>query len=246
MSDTWARRKSRRAARRRAVILASRSVAFLALGLSGLFIALYLLFPVEEVRVEGNQMLPDSAILADIPERTSLPMIGARDMEREVDSNPWVKGVSVNKRWDSGMVVVEVKERDAVLNASLAGGERVVLAEDGTRLPGLGGASLAELEVDRVRLEEIQDGQQALEENGVEVESVESVGAEGIELSVRRPGASEALALFSGEIGGGQARVLEGLLRERPEARYFDLRTPERVVVGGAPEQGGGPARGSG
>lgn len=217
------------------MILTSRTVAFAALGLSALSIALYLLFPVQEVRVEGNEMLPDSAILEDIPERASLPMIGARGLEREVDANPWVKGVSVNKSWGSGMVVVEVEERDAVLNASLAGGERVVLAQDGTKLPGLGGASLSPLEVDPVRLEEIRSGQAVLEENGVEVESVESVGARGVELSVRGPG-GRVPVLFSGGIGGGQARVLEGLLRERPQARYFDLRTPERVVVGGAPD----------
>lgn len=227
------------------MILASRTVAFVALGLSGLSIALYLLFPVEEVRVEGNEMLPDSAILKDIPERTSMPMIGARNLAREVNSNPWVKGVSVNKGWGSGMVVVEVKERGAVLNASLAGGEKVVLAEDGTELPGLGGASLSQVEVDRVRLEEIRAGQEALEENGVEVQSVESVGARGVELSVRGPGGAEAQVLFSGEIGSGQARVLEGLLRERPEARYFDLRTPERVIVGGEPA-GGGASRAAG
>lgn len=216
------------------MILASRTVAFAALGLSALSVAFYLLFPVQEVRVEGNEMLPESAILEDIPDRASLPMIRARDLERQVDSNPWVKGVNVNKSWGSGMVVVEVEERDAVLNASLANGGRVVLAQDGTELPGLGGASLSPLEVDRVRLEEIQSGQEALEENGVEVQSVESIGAQGVELSVRGPG-GRAPVLFSGGIGGGQARVLEGLLRERPEARYFDLRTPERVVVGGAP-----------
>lgn len=241
MPDTWTRRKSRRAARRRAVILASRTVAFGALGLATLVIALYLLFPVEEVRVEGNEMLPDSAILQEFPERTSLPVVRARGLAQEVESNPWVKGVGVNKRWDSGIVAVEVEERDAVLDASLAGGERVVLAEDGTELPGLGGASLSRVEIDRARLEEIRAGQKALEENGVEVASVESVGARGVELSVRGAG-GRVPVLFSGGIGGGQARVFEGLLRERPEARYFDLRTPERVVVGGAPASASRPS----
>jgi cell division protein FtsQ len=98
-----------------------------------------------------------------------------------------------------------------------------------------------------MRLEEIGEGQGVLERNGVEVESVEEVGAEGVELSVRGSGGSEATVLFSGGIGGGQARVLEGLLRERPDARYFDLRTPGRVVVGPAPNRGvGESARGSG
>lgn len=238
MSDTWARRKSRRAARRRVVVLASRTVALSALGLSALLISLYLLFPVGKVRVEGNERLADSAILEQIPEHTSLPLVGARGMEREVDSNPWVKDVSVNKKWDSGMVVVEVEERDAALNASLAGGRQVVLAEDGTRLPGLGGDSLSRIELDRVRLDKIRSAQETLEESGVEVEAVESVGARGVELSVRGPGGSRSLVLFADGIGAGQARVLRGLLRERPEARYFDLRTPERVIVGGEPAAG--------
>lgn len=217
--------------RRRVVILTSRAVAFAALCLSILSIFLYVLFPVEEVRVEGNEMLAKSAILEHIPERASLPMVRARGLEKQVNSNPWVKSVSVNKDWDSGMVVVKVKERDAVMNARLANGERVVLAEDGSQLPGLGGASLAKIKVDRMRLEEIQDAQAVLEENNVEVKSVESVGAEGVELSLRGPDNSEALALYSGEIGSGQAQVLKGLLRERSGNRYFDLRTPDRVVL---------------
>lgn len=240
MSDTWRKRKSRRAARRRAVILISRSIAFLTIGASVVLIALYLMFPLNDIRVEGNEMLPDSALLEDVPDRTNLPMIRASDLERGLNSNPWVEGVDVNKDWDSGTVVVKVKERDAALNASLTSGERVVLAEDGTRLPGLGGASLSEIEVGRVRLKEIQEGQSSLERNGVEVESVESAGGEGVELSVKGSegsGASGSKVVFSGGIGGGQARMLDELLSERSEARYFDLRTPGRVVVGPAPEQ---------
>lgn len=234
MSDTWRKRKSRRAARRRAVILISRSIAFLTIGASVVLIALYLMFPLNDIRVEGNEMLPDSALLEDVPDRTNLPMIRASDLERGLNSNPWVEGVDVNKDWDSGTVVVKVKERAAALNASLTSGERVVLAEDGTRLPGLGGASLSEIEVGRVRLKEIQEGQSSLERNGVGVESVESAGGEGVELSVKGSGAK---VMFSGGIGGGQARMLDELLSERSEARYFDLRTPGRVVVGPAPEQ---------
>jgi len=224
------------------VILTSRSLAFLGLGASSLLILLYLLFPVEGVRVEGNQMLPESAILDDIPERISLPLINAPEIERKLNSNPWVEGVSVDKTWESGRVVVEVEEREAALNASLSGGGRVVLAGDGTRLPGLGEAALEEVEVDRVRLGEIQEVQEALEENGVGVSSVESVGPGGVEVSVRGPGSTRAQVLFSGEVGGGQARVLRGLLRERPDVRYFDLRTPGRVVVGQAPPRNGASA----
>lgn len=228
------------------MILACRSISFAALSLSALAIVLYLLFPVQQVRVEGNRMLPDSEITRNIPERTSLPLIRAGSLEANVDSNVWVKGVSVNKDWDSGMVSVQVEERSATLNASLEGGDRVVLAGDGARLPGLGGASLSELKVDEARLEEIRAGQQSLEESGVEVESVDSVGARGVEVSVRRPGGPPARALFSGEIGAGQARVLEGLLKERPDARYFDLRAPERVVVGKSDPGGGDSGRSAG
>ena len=246
MADTWSKRKSRRMARRRVVILISRATAFATMGLGGLSILLYLLFPVEEVRVEGNEMLPKSAILENIPERTSLPMIWARSLEGQVKANLWVEGVNVNRGWDSGMVVVEVEEKDAVLNASLDNGERVVLAEDGSMLPGLGGATLAKIDIDRMRLEEIQDVQRVLEENGVEVESVNSVGANGVEVSLRNPEGSDARALYAGKVGGGQVRVLKGLLRERPEVQYFDLRSPGRVVVGETKAQGGDTARSSG
>lgn len=203
-------------------------------------IAFYLLFPLNDIKVEGNEMIPASALLEGVPERTSLPMIRADNLERGLNSNSWVEGVSVNKDWDSGTVVVKVEERAAALNASLNQEEQVVLAEDGTRLPGLGGASLSEIEVDRVRLKEIQEGQKVLEGNGVEIESVESVGGEGVELSVEGSGdsgGSGSKVMFSGGIGGGQARMLEELLSERSEARYFDLRTPGRVVVGPAPGQ---------
>lgn len=222
--------------RRKAVTLTSRAIAFAALGISALSILLYLLFPVEEVRVEGNERLSKPAVLESIPDRASLPTTQARNLEGQLNSNPWVKGIEVSRDWDSGIVVVKVKERDAVLNASLVGGEKVVLAEDGTRLPGLGGASLAEIEVGRMRLEEIREAQEVLEEHGVSVESVEEVGARGVELSVRGPEGAKVRALYSDGIGGGQARVLKGLLRERPEVRYFDLRIPGRVVVGGAPD----------
>jgi hypothetical protein len=34
-------------------------------------------------------------------------------------------------------------------------------------------------------------------------------------------------------VGGGQARALVGIMGDHPEARIFDLRSPQRVVVGG-------------
>lgn len=242
MSDTWAKRKSRRAARRRAVVLASRLVAFVALALCTLSIASYLLFPVEQVSVEGNQRLPEEEILQNIPEHASLPTVSARRLHGQVESNPWVEGVSVNKSWRSDTVTVQVEERTPSLNVRLAGGESIVVAEDGTRLPGLGGESLPEVELDADRLDEVQSIQRTLDEGGVEVASVNSVDARGIVLSVVRPEGPNAQAIVSDDVGIGQARVLEDLLGERPEARYFDLRTPERVV---ASEQPPGDSSGS-
>ncbi len=72
-----------------------------------------------------------------------------------------------------------------------------------------------------------------LESNGVRLDSVDEVGPGGIEATVegRR-------VAFSGGVGNGQVRALEEIMSEHPEAPIFDLRSPERVVVGG-PSNGG-------
>ncbi len=213
------------------MILASRIVAFGALALCAFAIVSYLLFPVEQVNVEDNQRLPEEEILQNIPERTSLIAISARSLYNDVNSNPWVEGVNVNKNWRSGTVTVQVEERNPSLNVKLQNGESVVVAEDGTRLPGLGGSSLPEVELDADRLDEVQSIQRTLDEGGVEVKSVNSVGAQGIVFSVSRAEGQDARVIASEDVGIGQARVLDDLLRERPEARYFDLRTPGRVIA---------------
>ena len=143
--------------------------------------------------------------------------------------------LSVNKSWRSGTVTVQVEERVPSLNVKLQSGGSVVVAEDGTRLPGLGGASLPEVELDADRLDEVQSIQRTLDEGGIEVESVNSVGAQGIVFSVSRSEGPDARVITSDDVRIGQVRVLDNLLRERPEARYFDLRTPERVIASKEP-----------
>jgi hypothetical protein len=121
-----------------------------------------------------------------------------------------------------------------VLNGDFDG-RRIVLAADGTKLPGLGGASLARVGIDdEVQLEEISKVGKVLEESGVVLDSIDMVGTGGVEATVegRR-------VLFAGEVGDGQARVLKGLMEEQPGASYFDLRSPKRVVT--APEPVTGP-----
>jgi hypothetical protein len=39
--------------------------------------------------------------------------------------------------------------------------------------------------------------------------------------------------VFSEDVGEGQARALKEIMNEHPEAGIFDLRTAQRVVVGG-------------
>ena len=110
-------------------------------------------------------------------------------------------------------------------------GRRIVLAADGTKLPGLGGARLTRVRVDdEVQLQRISRVGNLLEENGVVVDSIDAINAGGVEATVegRR-------ILFSGEMGDKQARLLKGLMEEQPEATYFDLRSPERVVTAAEP-----------
>ncbi|QIN78832.1 FtsQ-type POTRA domain-containing protein [Rubrobacter marinus] len=87
-------------------------------------------------------MFPEREAWAAVPDRASLLTLDEERLERRVESNPWVKGAEVLKNQGSGIVVVEVEERDAVLSGDL-GRESGVWAVDGTRLPGSGGAPQA-------------------------------------------------------------------------------------------------------
>jgi cell division protein FtsQ len=190
------------------------------------FFGAYLLFPVTGMEVKGARMFPEMEAWAALPNRASLLTLDEEAMERQIESNPWVKGAKVLKNRESGIVVVEVEERRAVLSGEL-GRENGVWAVDGTELPGLGEARLKRVELDEGRLEEILDIGEALEENGVRLDSVDRVDAGGVKATVegRR-------VLFGGGVGAGQVRALLGIMEEHPEAPYFDLRSPERVVVG--------------
>ncbi len=187
----------------------------------------YLILPVTGVQVVGARMFPESSASSAVPARASLLTLNTASLEKEIESNPWVKRAVVTKDRESGIVTVHVEERHAILDAEVDG-RRVILAEDGTRLPGLGGASLVRVELDEDQLGEILRFARLLDRNGITVDSVDEAGPGGIEASVegRR-------VVFSGSVAAGQAGVLEGVMGEHPEAWIFDLRSPERVVVGG-------------
>ena len=191
----------------------------------------YLLFPVTGVEVQNARMFPESEAWEAVPSYASLLTLNEEALERQIETNPWVKGAEMSKDWDSGIVTVEVEEHSVALNGEL-GERRVVLAEDGTELPSLGGAELERIGLDEARLKEILGVVEVLEGNGVGLDSVDGVGAGGIMTTVegRR-------VLFAGEARSPQVRTLKGLMEEYPEALYFDLRSPERVVVGTGAEE---------
>ena len=196
------------------------------------FVASYLTVPVTGVQVIGARMFPESEAWNAVPDRASLLTLNTRSLEKKVESNPWVKGAIVTKNWDSGIVTVEVEERRAVLDGEVDG-RRVILAADGTRLPGPGGADLERVELGEDLLGEIVEFARVLGSSGVRLDSVDEAGPGGIEATVegRR-------VVFSGNVGAGQARALEEVMSEHPDAPIFDLRSPQRVVVGG-PSNGG-------
>jgi hypothetical protein len=196
----------------------------------------YLTLPVTGVQVAGARMFPESKAWNAVPARASLLTLNTASLEREIESNPWVKRAVVTKDWESGIVTVHVEERRVVLDAEVDG-RRVILAENGAELPGPGGASLRRVELDEDQLGEILEFARVLESNGVRLDSVDEAGPGGIEASVegRR-------VVFSGSVASGQTRALKGIMEEHPEARIFDLRSPERVVVGG-PSNGGADGR---
>ena len=196
-----------------------------------LFVA-YLVAPVTGIRVEGARMYPETEAWNAVPEHASLLTLNSETLERRVESNPWVKGAEVSKNWESGIVTIQVKERRPVLDGKVDG-RRVILTADGTELPGLGGADLGRIELDEDQLGEIVEFGRVLERNGVRLDSVDEVGPGGIEATVegRR-------VIFSGRVGEDQVQALKDVMRWHPEAPIFDLRSDDRVVVGG-PSNGG-------
>ena len=191
------------------------------------FVVSYLYLPVTGVQVIDARMFSESEAWNAVPNRASLLTLNTAALEREIESNPWVKSAKVNKNWESGIVTVQVEEHRAVLDAEVEE-RRVILAADGEELPGLGGANLGRVELDEDQLGEVVEFARVLESNGVRLDSVNEAGPGGLEATVegRR-------VVFSGGLGGGQARALEGIMSDHPEARIFDLRSPQRVVVGG-------------
>jgi len=211
------------------------SIAVAALTAVTVFVLSYLLFPVAGIRVEGARMLPESQVWEAVPDRASLLTLNADVLENRIKSNPWVYDAEVTKNWRSGIVLVQVEERRAILNGVLDG-RKVVLAADGTELPGLGGAGLEEIEVDEDQVEKILEAGRTLESNGVALESVDAVGAGGIEATVE----GRRKIIFSDGLDDGQALALTDLMKKHPKATVFDLRSSGRVVVGGAGSDPGG------
>jgi hypothetical protein len=191
------------------------------------FVVTYLYLPITGVQVVGARIYPESEVWNAVPDRASLFTLNTTSLEEKVESNPWVKGAEVTKNWESGIVMVQVQERYAILEAEI-NGRRVVVAADGEELPGLGGADLGRVELDEDQLGEILEFARVLESNGVRLDSIDEAGPGGIEATVegRR-------VVFSGGIEEGQARALREIISEHPEASVFDLRTAQRIVVGG-------------
>lgn len=190
------------------------------------FVFSYLLFPVRGVQVEGARMFPESDAWNTVSDTSSLLTLNPRSVEKSVETNPWVERARVTKDWRSGIVLVQVEERRAVLDGDL-GGRRVILAADGTELPGLGGADLDRVKLDEDHVEEILEAGRVLEGHGITLQSVNGVGAGGVEATVEGRG-----IVFSERLGDGQVRSLAGIMERHPEASLFDLRSPGRVVVG--------------
>lgn len=217
----------------------SLSLAVAGLTAAGVFIFAYLLYPVTGIQVEGARMYPESEVSQTVSDGASLLTLNAEMVERQVETNPWVESAKVTKQWRSGIVLVQVKERRAVLDGIL-NDRRLILAADGTELPGLGGASLGRVEVDEDHVEEILRAGRNLESHGIALQSVDDVGAGGIEATVEG-----RKVVFADRLEDAQIEALTGVMRRNPRAPLFDLRSPGRIVVSeNPPSSRGGGARG--
>jgi hypothetical protein len=176
-------------------------------------------------------MYPESEVTDALPDHASLLTLNEEMLERNLESHPWVQGIEVNEKWNSGIVTVQVEERRPVLDAEVDG-RRFVLSADGEELPGPGGAGLRRVELDRDQVGEILVFASTLHGSGLTLESVDRAGAGGIEATVEG-----REVIFSGNVGERRVMALKGIMPEHPDARVFDLRSPERVVVVGAPRE---------
>ncbi|CAN5726041.1 hypothetical protein BH24ACT22_BH24ACT22_17630 [soil metagenome] len=210
----------------------SLSLAAAALTAIVVYIGAYLAYPVTGIHVEGTRMLPETKVWGAVPNHASLLTLNSKLLERRLESNAWVEGAEVLKDWQSGIVTVEVEERRPVLKGRVDG-RQAVFAADGTELPRLGGADLPGIELNEKRLESILDSGQILEKNGSTVEYIEGVGPGGVEALV-----DSRRVVFSGVVRPGQAETLRGIMEQNPDAGSFDLRSPERIIVGEAPNAG--------
>jgi hypothetical protein len=175
-------------------------------------------------------MYPESEVVNVIPDNASLLTLNKKVLEEKVESHPWVQGAEVNENWNSGIVTVQVQERRPILYAEVDGRE-IILSADGKELSGLGGAGLTRLELDRDQVGEILDFAKTLHRNGVGIDTIDGVDAGGIRATVAgRP------VIFSRDVTDGQAEALKNIMPQHRDARVFDLRSPDRVVVG-APDQ---------
>ena len=171
-------------------------------------------------------MYPQSEVTDAIPDHASLLTLNEEMVKRNLESHPWVQGVEVNENWNSGIVTVQVEERRPVLDAEVDG-RRFVLSADGEELPGPGGAGLERVELDRDQVGEILVFARTLRRSGLTLESVDGAGAGGIEATVEG-----REVIFSGNIGERRVKALKHIMPGHPDAGVFDLRSPERVVVG--------------
>jgi POTRA domain, FtsQ-type len=176
-------------------------------------------------------MYDASEAINTVPNHASLLTLNKERLEDKIESNPWVQGAEVTENWKSGIVTIQVKERRPMLYGEVDRRD-IVLSSDGKELPGLGGAGLAKLELDRDQVGEILEFAKTLHRSGVRLDSVDGVGAGGIRATVEgRP------VIFFRDVSERQAVALRNILPQHPNASMFDLRSPDRVVVG-APVHG--------
>ena len=194
----------------------------------------YLSFPVTGIRVEGATMYPESDAWDAVSEHASLLTLNEEKLERRVEANPWVEGAEVLEDNESGIVMVKVEERRPVLDAEVEG-ERRTLALDGGELPGLGGASVARVELDEDQVGDVLRVGRVLREGGLQMESVDAAGPGGIAATVEG-----RKVVFAEDVSEDQVRALGDVMGRWREAAVFDLRSPGRVVVTADAEVGDG------
>lgn len=190
------------------------------------------LMSVKNVEVEGNRHIGDDEVVsaAGVAEGTPLLQVSMRQTGSNVVSLPWVKSVTVSRKWPS-TVVVDVQENTAVAFVNGADGTHLIdpegkeFAQDTPPDDAVELAGLAETD-DAVRKDAVDIAAALSEPARAAVESIEAKSKYEFILHLKD---DRTVVWGSSEDNGNKALAVDTVLQR--EGQHFNVTNPRQVTV---------------